>query len=309
MDKRIKKLVAQIKTESENELTPDEVEQQLEKIWHLGGQYKKTRSPNFDTEKNLLALKARIEKEKKGDKVVRLPFLRMAAAIAFLVFATVWLYTNYSNTYSYELLVNDSSTARSITLSDGTEIELQANSSLEYPNRFRKNSTREVQLKGDAHFKVNADPEHPFIIQMPTTQAKVVGTEFFIQSIESRETSVTVMEGKVLFLDKSNEQEILLQANEIGICRPGGILYQEPLQIEGPLNVNLRNQPLIRLFAQLERHHDWTIKVGNSIRDCLVTGTYDVNQPEKVMRRINDFSNFTVLKKENGTYEVTGSCQ
>lgn len=310
MDKRIKKLVAKIKAEPDIELTPEEVDQQLNRIWQLSGQYKQSSTPNFDTERNLASLKARIQKEKSETKIRRLPRWRSAAAILVLLLAAAWLFNAYLSPAEHqELMVNRQDTVQSITLSDGTQVDLYPNAALEYPDHFRKKSNREVQLSGDAHFKVSADPQHPFLIQTANSQVKVVGTEFMLRSGDAQRTTIEVMEGKVLFLNKQSQQELTLQANEVGICRLDGILYQEPMQMEGSFMVNLRNQPLIRLFDQLERHHEWTFSVSEELKKCRLTGTFDVSQPEKVLRQINEFPNYTVYKKEEGKYEVTGSCQ
>ncbi|MEP6929893.1 MAG: FecR family protein, partial [Flavobacterium sp.] len=52
---------------------------------------------------------------------------------------------------------------KKITLSDGTQIWLNAGSLLKYPTEF-ESDTREVYLTGEAFFDVAKDKKHPFII-------------------------------------------------------------------------------------------------------------------------------------------------
>ena len=84
-----------------------------------------------------------------------------------------------------------------ITLSDGTEVILNASSSLKFPFRFGR-TTREVYLTGEAYFKVAKDKAHPFIVHTPLTQVQVVGTEFNINTYEPGKVSTALVEGKVL---------------------------------------------------------------------------------------------------------------
>ena len=52
-----------------------------------------------------------------------------------------------------------------VTLSDGTKVMLNANSTLEYPASFDDAEVREVHLKGEAHFEVTKNPHRPFVVK------------------------------------------------------------------------------------------------------------------------------------------------
>ena len=51
-----------------------------------------------------------------------------------------------------------------ITLSDGTNVWLNACSEMTYPASFSED-IRRVSLKGEAYFDVSKDVEHPFVVQ------------------------------------------------------------------------------------------------------------------------------------------------
>ncbi len=83
-----------------------------------------------------------------------------------------------------------------ITLADGTEVWLNAGSSLTYPTRF-EGKNREVKLKGEAYFKVSHDARHPFIVNAEGVSTKVLGTQFNVRCYSPTDTHVTLVEGKV----------------------------------------------------------------------------------------------------------------
>lgn len=53
-----------------------------------------------------------------------------------------------------------------MTLSDGTKVWLNSESSLKYPTAFTSN-TREVEITGEAYFEVKHNSEHPFRVHLP----------------------------------------------------------------------------------------------------------------------------------------------
>lgn len=86
---------------------------------------------------------------------------------------------------------------KELTLPDGSQIILNACSKLEYPSQFIGDK-REVQLVGEAYFKVQSNPEQPFLIQTSDFQVEVLGTEFNVKSYAHDQIqSVEVENGKV----------------------------------------------------------------------------------------------------------------
>ena len=69
-----------------------------------------------------------------------------------------------------------------VTLADGTEVWLNADSELEYPVKFTSDK-REVRLKGEAYFSVKKDTKKPFLVRSGEYQLKVYGTEFNLSLI------------------------------------------------------------------------------------------------------------------------------
>lgn len=100
-------------------------------------------------------------------------------------------------------------------LSDGTVVELNSGSKIEYPAVFI-GEERRVRLSGEAVFQVTHDEEHPFIVETFAYDVKVLGTTFdVIANSEENEFSATLIEGKVSVCDKaSGNGHITLAPNQ-----------------------------------------------------------------------------------------------
>ena len=84
-----------------------------------------------------------------------------------------------------------------LVLTDGTTVKINSESILRYPVEFTGNS-RNVELIGEAFFKVKPDASKPFIVNSGKHQTKVYGTTFNIKSYPNdNETFTTLVEGHV----------------------------------------------------------------------------------------------------------------
>ncbi|HEY0940389.1 MAG TPA: FecR domain-containing protein [Steroidobacter sp.] len=125
-------------------------------------------------------------------KVVRWP---MAAAAAF-VFVAAGLIAGRSEIERW--LAPEYVTAvgeqRSITLEDGSVVELNSRSHLRA--HFQDDLRAIELLEGEAIFRVSKDPNRPFRVRTGATDIVAVGTAFNVKASDSR-TVVTVLEGRV----------------------------------------------------------------------------------------------------------------
>ena len=84
-----------------------------------------------------------------------------------------------------------------VNLPDGSRVYLYADSRLVFPTRFT-GGERTVQLEGEAYFKVAKDSDHPFIVNTPTMQTMVLGTEFNVRAYGNDGDQVTLISGSVM---------------------------------------------------------------------------------------------------------------
>lgn len=100
-----------------------------------------------------------------------------------------------------------------ISLSDGTEVWLNAESQLRYPVAFNQGN-RVVELQGEAYFKVAKDAKHPFIVKTDRMSTRVLGTEFNFRSYSYEGTHVTLVSGSVMVKRKGSEEEVKLHPGQ-----------------------------------------------------------------------------------------------
>ncbi len=99
----------------------------------------------------------------------------------------------------------------SVTLSDGTQVQLNGNSRIEYPVIFSRKQ-RNVKLSGEAFFEVKHDERHPFIVETFASKVEVLGTRFNVYADEASEYfSAALVDGKVKVTtnDETAEQVVL----------------------------------------------------------------------------------------------------
>ncbi|WP_258102932.1 FecR family protein [Marinoscillum sp. MHG1-6] len=134
---------------------------------------------------------------------VSFPWFKIAASI--LVVMGLFFAIRQLNHAPKDLFVQTQNNTEFLQLSDGSEILLNRNSSLEYPEEF--SNERKVKLTGEGFFDVSHDPDKQFLITIGEATITVLGTAFNIKSSELADTvSVLVSRGKVLFAFKDKEQ-------------------------------------------------------------------------------------------------------
>lgn len=113
-----------------------------------------------------------------------------------------------------------------VILPDGTNVWLNAASSLRYPAAF-SGSERKVELNGEAYFEVAKNPAMPFRIVSKGQVAEVLGTHFNINSYADEPgIKTTLLEGSVRILN--------LRSNHTAILKPG---QQSNTAVSGAVDV------------------------------------------------------------------------
>lgn len=115
-----------------------------------------------------------------------------------------------------------------VTLPDGSQVWLNAASSLTYPVRFGDNERR-VQLKGEGYFEVasiasSGTTKMPFVVETQDQEVAVQGTHFNISGYEDEKTvKTTLLEGAVTVFSLKGGGFRQLKAGEQSIVEEGRI--------------------------------------------------------------------------------------
>jgi transmembrane sensor len=175
-------------------------------------------------------------------------------------------------------------------LTDGTTVYLNQSSKFYYPGKFR-NKTREIQLIGEAFFKVAKDKKHPFIVHACGAVIKVLGTSFNIKAKDSSSVYVAVLSGKVsLSSEKDVSKTIQLEKGEIGIYN----IKTKQLDKSKYTDVNFlawetgilkfNNQPLGEITKVLSDYYSRKIEVEPSMYNRLITVSFDKQPLDEALK-------------------------
>ncbi|PKQ63942.1 hypothetical protein BZG02_07985 [Labilibaculum filiforme] len=101
-----------------------------------------------------------------------------------------------------------------LVLSDGTKVQLNAQTSIEYPVEFGKGKRELKLLGGEACFEVAKDAKRPFIVHLANgSEVEVLGTVFNVMAYaDEAEIQTTLVEGKVKFA--FGEKNVILAPGE-----------------------------------------------------------------------------------------------
>ncbi|MDN5213708.1 FecR domain-containing protein [Fulvivirgaceae bacterium BMA12] len=205
----------------------------------------------------------------------------------------------------------------SITLSDGTKVILNAESTLKRP-AFFSDSTREVTLSGEAYFEVAKDAKRPFVVHTNDLTTKVLGTTFNIKAYpEENKAIVSLVEGSVEVRMKQDErgdkesfmlvpdQQIILNKS----TKISNIVSFDQTAVAGWKDNQFvfDNIPLKDVIAIIERRYGVDIDVENkTILTCMIKSRFNNETLEAILEVISFGTNATYRKKENGTILFTG---
>ena len=115
-----------------------------------------------------------------------------------------------------------------VILPDGSEVWLNAESSLEFPTAFT--DKRHVALVGEAYFKVARDEGRPFTVSTDKMNVRVLGTEFNFRHYATERTEVALVKGSVEVLDPDNTStKIVLHPGEAANVGNDGDIRVHPV--------------------------------------------------------------------------------
>ncbi|MCD7849580.1 MAG: FecR domain-containing protein [Parabacteroides sp.] len=162
--------------------------------------------------------------------------LKIAAAISILVVSSLYIYNTVMKPaplVALNKIVVPPGQRANITLSDGTNVWLNACSEMTYPASFTQDA-RNVSLKGEAYFDVSKDARHPFIVQTKSCDVKVLGTKFNVQAEEvDCEFSAALLEGSIELTNKMKPgAKILLSPMQKAVFKNNEMIVDSILSLD-----------------------------------------------------------------------------
>lgn len=229
--------------------------------------------------------------------------MKYAAVFILLIFS---VYSFYLNFYSSQIPATETSLyvpasqRIQLTLQDGTEVWLNAQTRLTYPTHFSEKERR-VTVEGEAFFKVAKDDNKPFIVTSNDIDIRVLGTEFNIHSYPEESTSrVSLIEGSLqIELLDSGSEKVILKPNE-EVCVQNNRMLISPIQDADYFLwrdgiYSFTDEKLGEIFKKLELYYDIEINVKNpSILEWKYTVKFrqrdGIDEILRLLQRIHKFS-------------------
>ena len=195
----------------------------------------------------------------------------VAAVVAISIIVTSFLtkeHILYSLSQNVEKITVPSGYPMQLTLSDGTELWLNAGSVLEYPSVFSSRNRTVTLVSGEILFDVAKDAQRPFVVRTYASEISVLGTKFnvFVDE-ENQNFSATLIRGSIKVTNKENMQEsFVLSPNEV-VRKQGEHLYVERVEDVESVTcwtkglIDVVNVPFDELMRRLERMYDVEIVI------------------------------------------------
>ncbi len=188
-----------------------------------------------------------------------------------------------------------------IKLADGTQVWLNAGSSLRFPIQFHKGE-RTVELKGEAYFEVAKDAARPFRVKAGKMDVAVLGTHFNVMAYENEETiQATLLEGAVNVM-AGNEQQRLAPGQQASMPASGHIAVKEVDVEEAVAWKNglfiFQDAGITTIMRQIERWYDVEVEYEGAPKDIQLNG--------EVYRSYNLSQVLAVLKAAGLQFKIEG---
>lgn len=203
--------------------------------------------------------------------------------------------------------VKEQASHKWIKLPDGSSVQLNNDSKLEYPESFEGQKNREVTLIGEAYFDVKHNSAQPFIIHTGKIKTTVLGTAFNINAYQSGSAvTVTVTRGRVKVEDGQKVLAILTPNQQLA--------WNTETQVPAKVKVNAdqvvewKKQDLIMDDISLEDaakliEERYAVKVqfnSDKVKSCKFTAAFlNRNEITQVLNVIGDITGAKIILKNN----------
>jgi transmembrane sensor len=196
-----------------------------------------------------------------------------------------------------------------IKLSDGSQVWLNAGSSLRFPVQFHDQMEhREVELTGEAFFEVVKNEKLPFIVKTSGVVIKVLGTRFNVSSYNDDESiKTTLVEGSVNITEKNNKSNniIIVPKEQTIFNKSTRKMVTEEVNIEKYIawvdnRLFFENDPFHEIIKKIERSYNVEVinnhEALNAIR---FTGEFDIEDVSEVLATFTANTPFNYKIKNN----------
>jgi transmembrane sensor len=197
---------------------------------------------------------------------------------------------------------------RSLTLADGSRVDLNARSTL---SAMVNASVRDLRLNdGEALFSVAKDAAHPFRVHTPEATIEAKGTRFNVY-VSNGETVVSLLEGHVLVTPPVATPVLLNPGEQVAIARNArtppkpraadvrtAIAWTEHRLV-------FEDAPLSDVIAEFNRYSLQPFSIEDpSVRDVRITGSFDSGSAQTFADSLAVAGSLRVTHQKSGAFLI-----
>lgn len=190
-----------------------------------------------------------------------------------------------------------------LTLSDGTKVWINANSTFTYPTEFGRKERR-VTLVGEGFFDVTKDDSKPFIVSTQSVDIRALGTKFNVYCYpESEYITTSLLEGSIKVYEPHKESEGIILGPHKELYYANGNMHIADIETSEDFLwrsgiYGFDKELFGDIIKKLELYYDVTIHVkDSSILDFDYTAKFRQRDGiDEILRQIQKTQQFTIEK-------------
>ena len=215
-----------------------------------------------------------------------------------------------------------------VDLSDGSQVILEPQAKIKYPRLFSQTS-RKVQLTGDAFFDIAHDTLKPFYVYANEAVIRVLGTSFYVKAEEEdKDIQVIVKTGKVAVYKGKEVIEyqakqidrlkpLVVTPNQIATLEKSNLKFSKRLvsrpmitkSLESMNKIHFENASIYEIATALEKAYGIDIVIDERIKSsCRLTTTLTDQPLFEKLKIICDPLGLEYMEKDVRIH-IIGNCE
>ncbi|WP_237057970.1 FecR family protein [Microbulbifer sediminum] len=213
-----------------------------------------------------------------------------ACLVVTLWVGNQWLAGEAVNQQVYATVVGET---RTVTLADGTRVQLNTNSELQVS--YSREERHTALLRGEAFFDVERQTSRPFIVAAGKANIRVLGTEFNVERNPDN-TRVSVTGGVVSVSESSSAsglrpESVKLVKNQKVSVSGSGLSQVSTTSADEALDwtrgvLVFDRTPLEDALEELNRYLSVPAEAETSVRERKLSGTFELSDPDSALKAI-----------------------
>jgi len=239
-----------------------------------------------------------------------LNFFRYAAIFIVVVSLPALFYISTQNKnqaqLTYTTVSADYGQISKVLLPDSSVVWVNSGSTIKYNNHFSSNN-RDIELVGEAFFKVKHNTEVPLVVSSSGLRVKVLGTEFSVSDYPEESNIQVVLEKGKVELTSATDNRFRQE------MKPGELASFDKTMKKvsvGNVNtnlytswkdgmINIYNLPLSELVIKLEKRYNQKFEVDDAIKNMPYTFTIKNEDLSSVLRLMEKITPVIAIQDKN----------